>query len=116
MGWFLSERGMGTNRKSVPDLLKVPELMWIDKWHLFGPLTLIAAMYLLGEFRLIGRSFLDPPWRPARKRAVSSTEPPTESPPPELVTHPVRGRKEAIAMRESKERRFSIKVKTVKSA
>jgi len=48
MGWFLSERGMGTNRKSVPDLLKVPELMWIDKWHLFGPLTLIAAMYLLG--------------------------------------------------------------------
>lgn len=48
MGWFLSDEGMRTNAKAVPDLLKLPELRWIDRYHLVGPLALAGFMFALG--------------------------------------------------------------------
>jgi stearoyl-CoA desaturase (delta-9 desaturase) len=48
MGWFLSDAGLSMNKKAVPDLLKVPELRWIDRFHMAGPLALAAAAFLLG--------------------------------------------------------------------
>lgn len=48
MGWFLSDAGLSMNKKAVPDLLKVPELRWIDRFHMAGPLALAAGAFLLG--------------------------------------------------------------------
>lgn len=49
MGWFNSDRGMATHEAAVPDWLKVPEIRWIDRNHLIGPLSLAVAMFGLGE-------------------------------------------------------------------
>jgi stearoyl-CoA desaturase (delta-9 desaturase) len=48
MGWFLSDDGFKTDWKQVPDWAKVRELVWLDKWHLIGPLTLAFGTYGLG--------------------------------------------------------------------
>jgi len=48
MGWFLSVAGFRTDWSNVPDWGKYPELVWLEKWHLVGPLTLMAAMFALG--------------------------------------------------------------------
>lgn len=48
MGWFLSDEGLMTRRRAVPDLIRQPELRWVDRRHMLGPLSLIAAMYGLG--------------------------------------------------------------------
>ena len=49
MGWFLSDEGLLTRRRAVPDLLKQPELRWMERHHLLGPLLLAGGMYALGE-------------------------------------------------------------------
>ncbi|MFG0331303.1 MAG: acyl-CoA desaturase [Phycisphaerales bacterium] len=46
--WFLSDLGRRTNLKAVPDLARYPELRFVDRWHMLGPLFLAAAMYGLG--------------------------------------------------------------------
>lgn len=48
MGWFNSDRGMMTMWRAVPDWQKVPELLWIERHHLLGPLTLAGLMFGLG--------------------------------------------------------------------
>lgn len=48
MGWFLSDEGLMTRRRAVPDLIKQPELRWVDRRHMLGPLALAAATYALG--------------------------------------------------------------------
>lgn len=47
-GWFLTERGLGTDWSTVPDWAKYPELRWLEKWHIIGPLGLAVLMYGLG--------------------------------------------------------------------
>ena len=47
-GWFNSDRGLKTNEKNIPDLLKYPELRFIEKYHMFGPFGLAGAMFALG--------------------------------------------------------------------
>jgi stearoyl-CoA desaturase (delta-9 desaturase) len=48
MGWFNSDRGMKTMWPAVPDWQKVPELLWIERNHLIGPIVLGLAMFGLG--------------------------------------------------------------------
>lgn len=48
MGWFLSDDGLKTDWKQVPDWAKVPELVWLERWHLIGPLTLAIGSYIAG--------------------------------------------------------------------
>lgn len=48
MGWFLSDHGKYTNWKAVPDWAKFPELVWLERWHLLGPLVLMGGMFGLG--------------------------------------------------------------------
>lgn len=47
-GWFLTERGQATNWAVVPDWQRVPELRWLERWHLIGPLGLAAISAGLG--------------------------------------------------------------------
>jgi stearoyl-CoA desaturase (delta-9 desaturase) len=48
MLWFVTDKGMGTNEKAVPDLLKFPELRWIDRNHLVGVASLVGFTLILG--------------------------------------------------------------------
>jgi stearoyl-CoA desaturase (delta-9 desaturase) len=48
-GWFVSEPNIPTMHEHVPDLCRYPELKFIDRWHLLGPLALIAFCYGLGS-------------------------------------------------------------------
>lgn len=49
VGWILSNRFKDTNKKLVKDLLKFPELRFLNDWHLLPPLTLAAATFVFGE-------------------------------------------------------------------
>ena len=46
--WFLTEKGRTTNWKAIPDWKKVPELVWLERFHLVGPLGLVVLLGLLG--------------------------------------------------------------------
>lgn len=48
MLWFVTDRGMGTNERAVPDLLRYPELRFIDRYHLLGVVALAGFTLLLG--------------------------------------------------------------------
>ena len=48
MGWFNSRRGLKTLQERVPDLLKYPELRWMDRWHMLGPIALGLGTFGLG--------------------------------------------------------------------
>jgi len=47
-GWFLAEPNIPTNYKATPDLVKYPELVWINRWHVLPVLALAAFTWLLG--------------------------------------------------------------------
>jgi stearoyl-CoA desaturase (Delta-9 desaturase) len=48
MGWFLSIRGFAPDLRFVRDLLKFPELRWLDRFDILIPLALGLAMFLFG--------------------------------------------------------------------
>ncbi len=49
MGWFMSPRGFVTEHARVPDLMKYPELRWLDRYDLLVPVALAAALLGLGH-------------------------------------------------------------------
>lgn len=48
MGWFLSIKGFAPDLRFVRDLLKFPELRWLDRFDILVPLLLGVGMFLLG--------------------------------------------------------------------
>lgn len=48
MLWFLQPDARQTNTKAVPDLMKFPELRWIDRYDGFVPAAMAAGMFGLG--------------------------------------------------------------------
>ena len=50
MFWFLTKENFKTNTKLVSDLLKFPELRFIDRHDYLAPATLAVAMFGLGVF------------------------------------------------------------------
>jgi len=46
--WFLTERGRATNWKAIPDWQRYPELVWLEKNHLIGPILLIVGLAAAG--------------------------------------------------------------------
>ena len=48
MGWFLSIRGFAPDLRFVRDLLKFPELRWLDRFDILIPLLLGVGMFLFG--------------------------------------------------------------------
>ena len=49
-GWIMSPRNQPTKTEWVPDLMRYPELRWLDKNHYVAPITLGLALYALGEW------------------------------------------------------------------
>ena len=50
MGWFLTRRAFATDRAAIPDLLRYPELRWLDRFDIVVPALLAAALYALGAW------------------------------------------------------------------
>ena len=55
VGWFLSRESLTTDLRLIPNLLKYPELRWLDKYYGLPPALLAAATFLLGL--LLGHYF-----------------------------------------------------------
>ena len=49
MGWFLTDAGFRTDHKSIPDLMKFPELRWLDRFDTLVPIALATGLYVLGN-------------------------------------------------------------------
>ncbi|MFM9968206.1 MAG: acyl-CoA desaturase [Burkholderiales bacterium] len=49
-GWFLSRRNFATRTGLIRDLLRYPELRFLDRFDVVAPLTLAAGLYALGEW------------------------------------------------------------------
>jgi stearoyl-CoA desaturase (delta-9 desaturase) len=49
VGWFLTPAGFRTDRDVIRDLLKFPELRWLDRYDLLLPVLLATGLFLLGE-------------------------------------------------------------------
>ena len=48
VGWILSTKYEDTDESKVKDLLKYPELRWLDRWFLVPPFALGFGMWLVG--------------------------------------------------------------------
>ncbi|MCY4029042.1 MAG: acyl-CoA desaturase [Acidobacteria bacterium] len=57
-GWILSRANQRTKAEWVPDLLRFPELRWLDRNHYLAPLALGATLFALGEWLAAARPAL----------------------------------------------------------
>jgi stearoyl-CoA desaturase (delta-9 desaturase) len=48
MGWFLSIKGFAPDFRLVRDLMRFPELRWLDRFDIFVPIMLGVGMFLFG--------------------------------------------------------------------
>ena len=53
VGWIMSPVNSPTKEEYVGDLMKYPELKWLDKYHYFAPFSLVVLLYGLGEFMAV---------------------------------------------------------------
>ena len=49
MGWFLNTANFRTRTEQVPDLMKYPELRWLDRFDVVAPVIYATACLLLGR-------------------------------------------------------------------
>jgi stearoyl-CoA desaturase (delta-9 desaturase) len=50
MGWLLCPKNSCADRDRVKDLMRYPELCWIDRYHVVAPLSLAGGLYALGAW------------------------------------------------------------------
>ena len=49
MGWFLSRKYFKADLSLVPELLRFPELRWLDRYDIVVPVLLAVLLYVTGE-------------------------------------------------------------------
>ena len=49
-GWVMSPQNQPTKFDWVPDLMRYPELVWLDRNHYIAPISLGVALFFLGEW------------------------------------------------------------------
>lgn len=49
VGWFLTREGFRTDWSRIPDLVRYPELRWLDRYDTVVPVLLAVALYGAGE-------------------------------------------------------------------
>ncbi|WP_232227632.1 acyl-CoA desaturase [Aerolutibacter daejeonensis] len=49
VGWFLTCEGFRTDWARIPDLIRYPELRWLDRYDTVVPVLLAVALYAVGE-------------------------------------------------------------------
>ncbi|MGF1571659.1 MAG: acyl-CoA desaturase [Sumerlaeia bacterium] len=50
IGWTISRHSSPTNYKAVRDLMKFPELVFLNRFHLLAPMILAISVFLLGWY------------------------------------------------------------------
>jgi len=50
MGWFLTRAGFATDASRIPDLLRFPELRWLDRFDVLVAIALAAGLFGLGVY------------------------------------------------------------------
>ncbi|WP_434043125.1 MULTISPECIES: acyl-CoA desaturase [Sorangium] len=50
MGWWLSREHEELDLKRIPDFAGFPELRWLDRYHVVGPLGMIALLFAVGGY------------------------------------------------------------------
>jgi len=60
VGWILDEHSEGREDKLIPDLLKFPELRWLDRWYLLPPTVLAVALWCWGGWSYVGWGYVIP--------------------------------------------------------
>ncbi len=59
VGWIVSTKYEGTDESKVKDLIKYPELRWLDRWFLLPPIALGFGLWLaLGWWGLVWGMFV----------------------------------------------------------
>jgi stearoyl-CoA desaturase (delta-9 desaturase) len=59
LGWILSDKYESTESARVRDLMKYPELVWLDRWWWVPPTALGVGLFLLGgPFALVWGFFV----------------------------------------------------------
>jgi|TARA_B110000263_G_scaffold249469_1_gene267168 stearoyl-CoA desaturase (delta-9 desaturase) len=53
VGWIMSPANVPTKTEYVKDLMRYPELRYLDKYHYAAPLSLVILLYSLGEYMKI---------------------------------------------------------------
>jgi len=53
IGWVLCNRFSELQKKRIRDFYKYPELRFLEKYHILAPLSLVLALYILGEWLAI---------------------------------------------------------------
>jgi stearoyl-CoA desaturase (Delta-9 desaturase) len=48
-GWFLTPQGFRTDWKRIPDLIRYPELRWLDRFDILVPVVLALVLYVTGR-------------------------------------------------------------------
>lgn len=48
IGWLFTRRSTLAHERRVRDWLKFPELVWLDRYHVVAPLTLLGTMFGIG--------------------------------------------------------------------
>lgn len=54
VGWIFQERWADTDEDRIKDLMRFPELVWIDKYHWVPPTVMGIATYFFGQWIGIG--------------------------------------------------------------
>lgn len=60
LGWVLSADRLERNDQNIPDLLKVPELVWIDRFYLLPALVLGLVLGMFGGWNAVVWGFAVP--------------------------------------------------------
>jgi stearoyl-CoA desaturase (delta-9 desaturase) len=50
MGWWLGREHEELDLKRIPDFAGFPELRWLDRYHVVGPLGMMALLFALGGY------------------------------------------------------------------
>jgi stearoyl-CoA desaturase (Delta-9 desaturase) len=50
VGWFLTPAGFKTDWKRIPDLVRYPELRWLDRFDIVAPVGVAIALYGMGAY------------------------------------------------------------------
>ncbi|WP_438015839.1 acyl-CoA desaturase [Sorangium sp. So ce315] len=50
MGWWLGREHEELDLKRIPDFAGFPELRWLDRYHVVGPLGMIALLFAVGGY------------------------------------------------------------------
>lgn len=49
VGWFTCDASFRTQYQRIKDFSKFPELRWLDRYDIFGPVLLVVLLYISGE-------------------------------------------------------------------